>query len=154
MRILAALFLLVALMTLPARAVLPDEVLDDPALEQRARNLSEELRCMVCQNQTIDDSDAPLARDLRLLVRERLVQGDSDKEVIEFIVERYGEFVLLKPRLSARNAVLWGAPFLLLVIGSVVAVVFLRRRKPEAVGPEPLSRQERAELARLMSERK
>ncbi|MCB1475947.1 MAG: cytochrome c-type biogenesis protein CcmH [Rhodobiaceae bacterium] len=154
MRILAGLLILLALLTGPALAVLPDEVLKDPVLEQRARTLSEELRCMVCQNQTIDDSDAPLARDLRILVRERLVAGDSDDEVLQFIVDRYGEFVLLKPRLSLRNAVLWGAPFALLMIGAIVAIVFLRRRRPEPAGPEPLSKQERAELARLLSERK
>ncbi|MGE0232887.1 MAG: cytochrome c-type biogenesis protein [Flavobacteriaceae bacterium] len=153
MRFLAALFVLLALTAGPAQAVLPDEVLADPALEQRARALSTQLRCMVCQNQTIDDSDAPLARDLRILVRERLVAGDSDEEALQFIVDRYGEFVLLKPRLSARNALLWGAPFLLLVIGGVVAFVFLRRRTPPASGPEPLSEKERAELARLLSGR-
>ncbi len=102
----------------PAGAVQPDEVLADPALEARARMLSAELRCMVCQNQSIDDSDAELAHDLRVLVRERLTAGDSDEEVIDYVVSRYGEFVLLKPRFSLRNALLWGTPVLLLVIGA------------------------------------
>ena len=101
----------------PAFAVQPGEVLADPALEARARALSAELRCMVCQNQSIDDSDAELAHDLRVLVRERLTAGDSDAEVIDYVVSRYGEFVLLKPRFSLRNALLWGAPVLLLLAG-------------------------------------
>lgn len=92
----------------PAFAFNPDEVLKDPVLEQRARNLTSQLRCMVCQNQSIDDSNAELARDLRVLVRERLVQGDSDNAVIDYVVSRYGEFVLLKPRLSLRTVLLWG----------------------------------------------
>ena len=100
-----------------ALAVQPGEVLADPQLEARARNLSNELRCMVCQNQSIDVSDADLARDLRVLVRERLTAGDSDDEVLDYIVSRYGEFVLLKPRLNLRNALLWGTPVLLLLIG-------------------------------------
>src|SRR5262245_62344355 len=91
----------------PALAVQPDEILKDPALEARARALSRELRCMVCQNQSIDDSDAPLARDLRVLVRERLTSGDSDPEVLDFLVARYGEFVMLKPRFAWHNALLW-----------------------------------------------
>src|ERR1700741_2534203 len=94
----------------PARAGQPEEMLRDPALEARARTLSQQLRCMVCQNQSIDDSDAPLARDLRILVRERLQAGDSDAQVIDFLVARYGEFVLLRPRLSAHTALLWVMP--------------------------------------------
>src|SRR6201984_1633476 len=101
----------------PAIALGPDEVLSDAALEARARSLSKELRCMVCQNQSIDDSDAPLARDLRILVRERLEAGDSDQQVIDFLVARYGEFVLLKPRFSPHTALLWLGPATLLVIG-------------------------------------
>ncbi|SEB92211.1 cytochrome c-type biogenesis protein CcmH [Nitratireductor aquibiodomus] len=108
---------LVFLALQPAFAVQPDEVLDDPALEARARDLSAELRCMVCQNQSIDDSDAELARDLRVLVRDRLEAGDRDEEVIAYVVDRYGEFVLLKPRFSYRNALLWGAPVILLLFG-------------------------------------
>jgi cytochrome c-type biogenesis protein CcmH len=114
---------------LPAQAVQPDEVLQDPALEHRARELSAELRCMVCQNQSIDDSDADLARDLRVLVRERLVAGDSDTQVLDYVVSRYGEFVLLKPRLSLRNALLWGAPLLLLLIGGGFMVHAIRSRR-------------------------
>jgi len=101
----------------PALAVQPDEILSDAALEARARALSKELRCMVCQNQSIDDSDAPLARDLRVLVRERLQAGDSDREVIDFLVARYGEFVLLRPRFSAHTALLWLGPAATLLIG-------------------------------------
>ena len=120
-RIAASLALLVVLgLPLPALAVLPGEMLADPALEARARALSGELRCMVCQNQSIDDSDADLAHDLRVLVRERLAAGDSDEEVIDYVVSRYGEFVLLKPRFSLRNALLWTAPVLLLVVGGNV----------------------------------
>src|SRR3954470_16615115 len=106
-------------MAAPAFAVHPDEILKDPVLEARARTLSQELRCMVCQNQSIDDSDAPLARDLRVLVRERLTAGDSDGQVIDFLVARYGEFVLLKPRVSAHTLLLWLAPFAVLVIAAI-----------------------------------
>ena len=114
--------------TVPAVAVLPDEILSDPVLEERARNLSAQLRCMVCQNQSIDDSNAELARDLRVLVRERLVSGDSDQDVIAYVVSRYGEFVLLKPRFSARTVLLWGAPILLTLAGVTSLLVFARRR--------------------------
>src|SRR5207249_11922976 len=102
-----------------ALAVQPDEIMQDPALEGRARALSKELRCMVCQNQSIDDSDAPLARDLRILVRERLKEGDSDRQVIDFLVARYGEFVLLKPRLNAHTLLLWLAPFAAIIGGAI-----------------------------------
>src|SRR5437660_9774678 len=102
----------------PVRAVTPDEILPDPQLEARARTLSHQLRCMVCQNQSIDDSDAPLAHDLRVLVRERLKAGDSDPQVIDFLVARYGEFVLLKPRMSAHTALLWLAPFTVVLLGA------------------------------------
>jgi cytochrome c-type biogenesis protein CcmH len=112
-----------------ALAVQPDEVLPDPALETRARNLSRELRCMVCQNQSIDDSDAPLARDLRLLVRDRLKAGDSDSQVIDFLTARYGEFVLLKPRLSLGTALLWFAPLAVLIVGAGAMLLALRRRR-------------------------
>src|SRR5437870_9329499 len=111
------LFAFILLLTLaaPLHAVQPDEILSDPVLEGRARALSSGLRCLVCQNQSIDDSNAPLARDLRLLVRERLKKGDSDNEVVRFIEDRYGEFVLLRPPLSVRTILLWLAPFLLLI---------------------------------------
>ncbi len=132
-------FLVVALalvMPVSAMAVQPDEVLPDPALESRARTLSKELRCMVCQNQSIDDSDAPLARDLRILVRERLQAGDSDAQVLDFLVARYGEFVLLKPRFSGHTAILWLLPVAVLLIGAVILVLAWRRyRRPAGVAP-------------------
>ncbi len=130
-RILAAALLALALVA-PALAVQPSEMLDDPAMEQRARNLSAGLRCMVCQNQSIDDSDAELARDLRVLVRERIAAGESDDEVIGYIVSRYGEFVLLQPRFSVRNALLWATPALLLAFGGGFLLVHAMRRKRNA----------------------
>jgi cytochrome c-type biogenesis protein CcmH len=134
----------------PAFAVTPDEVLSDPALEARARQLSTGLRCLVCQNQSIDDSNADLAKDLRLLVRERLVAGDTDDEVIDYLVSRYGEFVLLKPRLSAHTLLLWLTPLLVLLAGGWMVVGGLRRRRqPE---PAPLSATEEAELRRVLSD--
>src|SRR6202165_2452995 len=113
----------------PLHAVQVDEILPDPALETRAREISHDLRCMVCQNQSIDDSDAPLARDLRLLVRERLKAGDSDAQVLDYLVARYGQFVLLKPRFELHTAVLWLAPIGLLCVGAITLVVALRRRR-------------------------
>src|SRR5437016_14200204 len=121
------ILLLVLLFAGTAQAVKPDEVLPDPALEARARALSEGLRCMVCQNQSIDDSDAPLARDLRILVRERLVAGDSDTQVLDFLVKRYGGFVLLRPRLELHTVLLWFTPIGVLLLG-VVAIIFGWRR--------------------------
>src|SRR4051795_8151046 len=119
MELLRSLLLMIALIaSIPAWAVQPDEVLPDATLEARARALSKELRCMVCQNQSIDDSDAPLARDLRILVRDRLKAGDSDTQVIDFLVARYGEFVLLKPRFSLHTALLWLGPLAVLLIGA------------------------------------
>jgi cytochrome c-type biogenesis protein CcmH len=112
-----------------ALAVTPDEMLKDPSLEARARTLSRELRCMVCQNQSIDDSEAPLARDLRLLVRERLTLGDSDKQVLDFLVSRYGEFVLLKPPFEWHTLLLWGAPPVALLGGAIALFAISRRRK-------------------------
>jgi cytochrome c-type biogenesis protein CcmH len=132
----------------PALAVQPDEILNDPALEARARALSHELRCMVCQNQSIDDSDAPLARDLRILVRERLSAGDSDGQVIDFLVARYGEFVLLKPRFAWHTLVLWLSPFVLVVIG---AIGFVRAgRRPRTATAQQLSAAEEARVAALI----
>ena len=117
-----------------ALAVQPDEIMKDPAQEARARVLSKQLRCMVCQNQSIDDSDAPLARDLRILVRERIGAGDSNQQVLDFLVQRYGEFVLLRPRLHWRTALLWLAPPLLLLGGGLVLLLMARRRsRPGAV---------------------
>ena len=124
--VLAAL-LLMQWASAGARAVQPDEMLNDPALERQAREISSELRCLVCQNQSIDDSDAPLARDLRLIVRERLQAGDSRRDVIDFVVARYGEFILLRPRLSAKTYVLWIAPLLLLGSGLFLAYRLFRR---------------------------
>jgi cytochrome c-type biogenesis protein CcmH len=140
--------------TAPAFAVQPDEVLADPALEARARALSKELRCMVCQNQSIDDSDAPLARDLRLLVRERLTAGDSDTKVIDFLTARYGEFVLLKPRFNSGTALLWLAPLIALAIGGFGALFAFRRRNGasesvEAAEPA-LTPNERARITELL----
>ena len=147
--------LAIGLTALPAGAVAPDEILDDPVLEQRARDLSANLRCMVCQNQSIDDSDAPLAKDLRILVRERLVAGDTNAEVVDFLVARYGEFVLLKPRLSLQTVVLWGLAPLALAIGLVVLFLGARRRRGTASvaasGATRLSGEEQAELDRILS---
>jgi cytochrome c-type biogenesis protein CcmH len=144
---------IVILAVLPVHAVEPDEVLQDPALEARAREISEGLRCLVCQNQSIDDSEAPLAKDLRLLVRERLKAGDSDEQIVDFIVARYGEFVLLKPRFERHTALLWLAPIGLLCVGAITLGVALRRRRrdtevrPGSVAPLSPSEQERvAEL--------
>jgi cytochrome c-type biogenesis protein CcmH len=119
-------------------------------LEARARTLSEGLRCMVCQNQSIDDSDAPLARDLRILIRERLSAGDSDDEVIDFLVVRYGEFILLRPRFDLHTVLLWAAPPGVLVLGAIVAIVAYRRRRSDA--PPPLDQREEAALKQLLSD--
>ena len=128
------LLCVVAMLAVSPRAlgVQLDEILSDPALEARARTLSKELRCMVCQNQSIDDSDAPLARDLRILVRERLQAGDGDGEVIDFLVARYGEFVLLKPRFSLHTALLWLGPAAILVIGAFGLFVVARRYRADS----------------------
>jgi cytochrome c-type biogenesis protein CcmH len=134
----------------PAAAVTPAEVLDDPALEARARGLSAELRCMVCQNQSIDDSDAELARDLRVIVRERLAAGDTDAQVLDYVVSRYGEFVLLKPRFSARNAVLWATPILFLLGGGLLAYAALRSRSTQRTAG--LSAEEEAKLRNILKD--
>lgn len=128
MKLLCLVMTLLTFIAVPcAIAVEPGEVLSDPALEARARALSKELRCMVCQNQSIDDSEAPLARDLRMLVRERLQAGESDRHVIDFLVARYGEFVLLRPRFSWHTALLWLGPAAMLVIGACGIIVLARR---------------------------
>jgi len=151
--ILGSLALALALTIPPALAVTPDEMLRDPALEARARALSEGLRCMVCQNESIDDSDAPLAHDIRVLLRERIAAGDSDRAVTDFLVARYGEFILLKPRLSAKTLLLWGTPVVVLLAGvAVIAVVLRRRRRMVAIVP-PLSPDESATLARIVASR-
>ncbi|MCL3883443.1 cytochrome c-type biogenesis protein [Marivita sp. GX14005] len=148
---------LVALMvigsTLPALAVQPDEVLADPALEERARELSKGLRCLVCQNESIDESNAALARELRLVVRERLVEGDSDAEVIDFLVERYGEFVLLKPRTDGWNILLWATGPVLFLIALGVGAVYIRSRSNAAAPAEAgLSEAERARLKEILKQ--
>ena len=138
----------------PAFAVNPDEMLADPVLEHRARDLSATIRCMKCQNQSIDDSDADLARDLRILLRERLSAGDSDQEVLDFLVARYGEFVLLKPRFSTANLLLWAAPVLGLLGGFLLALRYFRRREEEK---EPASAEltaaEHEKLTKILGDR-
>jgi cytochrome c-type biogenesis protein CcmH len=138
-----------------AFAVQPDEIMSDPAKESRARDLSRELRCMVCQNQSIDDSEAPLARDLRLLVRERIAAGDSDAQVIDFLVARYGEFVLLKPRLKPHTLLLWLLPPLALAGGGLALWGHSRRRARSAAAEDPsrfkLTAEEEARLERLIA---
>jgi cytochrome c-type biogenesis protein CcmH len=146
---------LLALAALPAPvlAVQPDEILQDTKLESEARRISSELRCLVCQNQSIDDSDAPLARDLRILVRERLKAGDDRDQVIDYIVARYGEFVLLNPRFSARTYLLWFAPLLLLAAGLYLAYrLFDRGNTPLAAASAPLDAEEAARLKRILGE--
>ncbi len=144
---------LLLLNALPLLAVESKEMLTDPALEARARNLSKELRCMVCQNQSIDDSEAPLAHDLRVLVRERLKAGDSDAQVVNFLVARYGEFLLLRPPLAWHTAALWGLPPAALLIGVVAIVVIVRRRR-NVPPPQPanLTAAEETRLSELMRE--
>ena len=148
MRLAASLALLLALSG-PALAVQPDEILPDAKLEQRARSLSSELRCMVCQNQSIDDSDAPLARDLRVLVREQLKSGKNDSEVRDFLVARYGDFILLKPPLRLSTVLLWALPFGGLALGALGVVVAMRRRA-EAPAEPPLDAEEKARLDALL----
>ena len=153
----AALLALLLALTMPlpgpALAVQPDEVLDDPVLEARARELSKGLRCLVCRNEAIDESNADLARDMRLLVRERLVEGDTDDTVITFIVDRYGEYVLLQPTLTGSNIALWLAGPAMLLAGGGIAAVYLRRRR---MRPEPdaaaLSAEEQARLKDLLGD--
>ncbi len=136
-----------------ALAVQPSEILKDPAMEAKAREISAELRCLVCQNQSIDDSDAPLAHDLRVLVRERLEAGDNEPQVLDFIVDRYGEFVLLRPRFSAKTYLLWIAPFLLMGAGVYMTYQLFRRgNRGEIVSPTPLSEGERDKLQRILDE--
>jgi cytochrome c-type biogenesis protein CcmH len=143
-------FLLCFLLLLtPAYAVQPDEILGDAKLESRARDLSTGFRCLVCQNQSIDASDAPLAKDLRILIRERLTKGDSDAEITDFIVARYGDFVLLKPRLTPRTAILWATPFLIILVG--FALILRRRNSSGSTAESALSEEEQAKLRDLSS---
>ena len=154
-----ALFLglVLCLAAVSAGAVNPDEMLDDPALEARAREISKGLRCLVCQNQSIDDSDADLARDLRVLVRERLVSGDSDGQVIDYVVSRYGDFVLLRPPFKATTYALWLGPALIGGLGILAMVAFYRRRTAAAAGvraaPPPLTEDAKRRLETLLDDR-
>ena len=151
MRVLA--LILGILWATSAQAVLPNEMLADPGLEARAREISKELRCLVCQNQSIDESNAGLAHDLRVLVRERLEAGDSDAQVVAYIVDRYGQFVLLKPRIEPATYLLWLTPALSIVLGATGIVVYLRRRRGSAVETAALSAAEQARLKRILEER-
>ncbi len=150
-RLLVLLFFLLSFAG-PVLAVQPDEILDDPRLEARARNLSEGLRCLVCRNENIDESNADLARDLRLALRERLVAGDTDAEAIAFLTDRYGEYVLLRPRADGVNLILWLAGPAMLLGGIGIAAVALWRRNAAAPAPTGLSAEERARLDRLLEE--
>ena len=151
-RLCLALVCLLA-MGWPALAVQPDEILDDPALEERARDLSKGLRCLVCRNESIDESNADLARDLRILVRERLVAGDTDDEVIAYVVDRYGEFVLLRPTSSGANWLLWGAGPFMLLVALGVGFGFVRSRSSASdAGDAVLSAEERAALDRILKD--
>lgn len=147
----AVLLLVLLALASPAVAVQPDEILKNPALESRARDISRELRCLVCQNQSIDDSDAPLARDLRILVRDRLRAGDTDREAVKFITDRYGDFVLLRPPFRASTLVLWIGPALFLVAGAAGVVLWHRRRGASAGAAAPLSEAEATRLEGLLA---
>lgn len=142
-------FILALLAATPAFAVLPSEQLQDPALEARAREISKELRCVVCQNETIDESNATLAHDLRVIVRERLVAGDSDAEVKQWIVARYGDYVLLRPPLRAETWALWFGPALALLLGGIGVALYLRHRATPAAA---LSAEDEAEIERLLQD--
>lgn len=151
MKRVISLLLALLVVASPAAAVLPDEQLQDPALEARARAISQKLRCVVCQNQSIDDSDAPLARDLRIIVRERLQAGETDAQAIQFLVERYGHYVLLKPPFEIATIALWGGPFVMLILGGGFVLLYMRRRRPvEAL--RPLEAADEARLADLLKE--
>jgi cytochrome c-type biogenesis protein CcmH len=149
----ALLLALALLLPITAAAVQPDEMLDDPVLEERARDISSGLRCLVCRNEAIDDSNADFARTMRLLVRERLVAGDSDEQVLDFIVDRYGEYVLLTPTFSLANALIWLAGPLLLIVGGWLAWRYASERHAAAAtaeGPAPLSEDEQQRLTALL----
>jgi len=148
-RLLLIFAILWAAMT-PALAVRPDEMLKDPKLEARAREISKEVRCLVCQNESIDDSNADLAHDLRVLVRKRILAGDSNRQVLDYLVARYGEFVLLKPRFDLRNALLWGTPVILLVAGGLFMVAGWRSRRRQTV--PPLSQEEKTRLEAILAD--
>lgn len=143
------LVLVMILAASPLWAVLPDEILSDPTLEARARAITATLRCPVCQGESIDDSSAPISRDLRLVVRERLVDGDTDEQVLDYVTARYGEFVLFKPRMTGSGLLLWLAGPLMLVLGGIIAFVMTRTRA-RAPEPAPISAEEQAALDRLL----
>lgn len=147
-------YILALLLSLPvpAMAVQPDEILPDPALEERARDISKGLRCLVCRNESIDESNADLARDLRLLVRERLVAGDSDTEVVDFVVARFGEYVLLRPQTGGANWILWGAGPAMFLVGLGVGYSFLRRRQMAPDGAASLTSEEQARLRDILND--
>ena len=147
-RIFLILSLLIAF---PVYAVQPDEILDDPVLEERARELSKGLRCLVCQNESIDDSDAALARDLRILVRDRLVAGDSDEEVLDFVVDRYGEFALLQPKFGGSNLILWIAGPLGLIFALFIGLNMVRRSSATSITKEELSADEVDHLNEILN---
>ena len=152
-RLLSLLFLLVLLPVGPAGAVMPDEILADPVLETRARHISRDLRCLVCQNQSIDDSNAELARDLRVIVRQRLVAGDSDRETLDYVVARYGDFVLLDPPFKNSTLVLWLGPALIGAGGIFTLVVYFRRlRRSSLASPAALTPDEQRRVAALLAE--
>jgi cytochrome c-type biogenesis protein CcmH len=148
MRALVGLLLLM-LLSVPSFAIQPDEKLGDPALEERARALSQIVRCVVCQNESIDSSEATIARDLRLLIRERLLAGDSDQQVLDYLVARYGSFILLEPPFDPSTWLLWGAPLLVLLLGAALLAATLRRRR-KADEPAPLSSEEQRRLDELL----
>lgn len=146
--ILSAVVVLTALPLSSAFAVLPDEILSDASLEARARNLSQEIRCLVCQNETIDDSNASLARDLRILIRDRLKRGDTDDQVRQFIVSRYGEFVLLKPPFSKNTVLLWSSPFGVLILALIILFACWHNRS--STQPQPLNEKEQRDLEKIL----
>lgn len=151
MRIL--LILLLFCLNAPAFAADPAEMLADPTLEHRAQVLGRDLRCLVCQNESIEDSNADLARDLRVVVRERIQQGDSDEQVMTFVVDRYGDYVLLRPPFKTTTLVLWLGPLGLFLLGILLVVIFYRRRRQDAVPPQPLSAEEQRRLDALLAQK-
>ena len=150
--VLMALAFVLLMAAVPAGAVEPSEMLDDPLMERRARDISKNLRCMVCQNQSIDDSNAELARDLRVLVRQRLSAGDSDTAVIDYVVARYGDYVLLKPPFKAATYALWLGPLVIFTLGIAAVAVFYRRRAAASPPPQPLSADEKRRLDDLLDD--
>ncbi|QDY69200.1 cytochrome c-type biogenesis protein [Qingshengfaniella alkalisoli] len=152
MRLRTALAVLFCVLAAPAYAVQPDEVLSDPALEDRARDISQELRCLVCRNENIDESNAGLARDLRLLVRERLVEGDTNDEVVDFVVDRYGEYVLLRPQTDGANLILWLAGPVLLICALALAVSYQRRHRSARTDESPLDADEAKRLEEILKD--